>query len=118
MHGGELVMKRSAVVVAGSAAALVAAAVWWRRHPSACPYSQRFWVEAPHPLITRGRLDEALAPCVGERILEVGPGTGYYTLQVAERLGAEGSLEIFDLQQEMLDHTIKAARECRLENVV
>jgi ubiquinone/menaquinone biosynthesis C-methylase UbiE len=101
-----------------SAAALLAAAIWWRRHPSACPYSQRFWVEAPHPLITRARLREALAPSAGERILEVGPGTGYYTLAVAEMLGRGGSLEIFDLQQPMLDQTIKAAREHGLDNVI
>jgi SAM-dependent methyltransferase len=99
-------------------AALLAAAIWWRRHPSACPYSQRFWVEAPHPLITRARLREALAPSAGERILEVGPGTGYYTLAVAESLGREGSLEIFDLQRAMLDHAVKAARERGLDNVI
>src|SRR6478735_6730273 len=65
---------RKAVLVAVGAVA--AAALWWRRNPSACPYSQRFWVEAPHPLITRSRLREALAPRPGERLLEVGPGTG------------------------------------------
>ncbi|MEA2369594.1 MAG: hypothetical protein QOH38_2312, partial [Thermoleophilaceae bacterium] len=45
-----------------AAAALLGAALWWRKNPSACPYGQRFWVEAPHPLITRDRLREALAP--------------------------------------------------------
>jgi ubiquinone/menaquinone biosynthesis C-methylase UbiE len=106
------------VAPTAAAAALVAVAVWWRTHPSACPYSQRFWVHAPHPLITRARLREALAPSAGERILEIGPGTGYYTLPVAQWLGPEGSLEIFDIQQEMLDHTIKAGRERGIENIV
>jgi ubiquinone/menaquinone biosynthesis C-methylase UbiE len=101
-----------------AAAGLVAVALWWRKNPSACPYSQRFWVEAPHPLITRPRLREALAPQPGERILEVGPGTGYYSLPVAEWLGPEGTLEIFDLQQEMLDHTSERAREAGRTNVV
>lgn len=104
--------------IAASAAAFGGAALWWRHHPSACPYSQRFWVEAPHPLITRGRLREALTPCPGERLLEVGPGTGYYSLAVAESLGPDGSLAIFDLQHEMLDHTIKAARQQGLHNLV
>jgi SAM-dependent methyltransferase len=99
-------------------AAVVAGALWWRKKPSACPYSQRFWVQAPHPLITRARLREALAPQPGERILEVGPGTGYYSLPVAEWLGPDGTLEIFDLQQEMLDHTSGRAREAGLANVV
>jgi ubiquinone/menaquinone biosynthesis C-methylase UbiE len=96
------------------AAAIVAAALWWRRHPSACPYSQRFWVEAPHPFITRARLLEALAPSAGETLLEVGPGTGYYTLAVA---GAVGRLHVFDLQPEMLHHTLRRAREAGIDNV-
>ena len=48
----------------------VAAALWWRRNPSACPYSQRFWVEAPHPFITRERLLEALADAL-RRLKEI-----------------------------------------------
>jgi ubiquinone/menaquinone biosynthesis C-methylase UbiE len=95
-------------------AAIAAAALWWRRHPSACPYNQRFWVEAPHPLITRPRLLEALAPAPGETVLEVGPGTGYYTLDVAR---AVGRLHIFDLQPEMLEHTLRRAREAGVDNV-
>jgi ubiquinone/menaquinone biosynthesis C-methylase UbiE len=91
-------------------------ALWWRRNPSACPYSQRFWVQAPHPGIPRRRLVEALAPAEGERLLELGPGTGYYTLPVAERLGG-GTLDIFDLQQEMLDHTMRRATDAGLGNV-
>jgi SAM-dependent methyltransferase len=55
--------------------ATLAAALWWRKNPSACPYGQRFWVEAPHP-------------------------------------------EIFDLQQEFLDHVIARAGERGLGNVV
>ena len=71
------------------------------------PYSQRFWVQAPHPGITRDRLREILVPAPGERVLEIGPGTGYYTLDLAEWVRHEGSVEVFDLQQEMLDHTIR-----------
>ena len=100
------------------AAAVTGAAWWWRKNPSACPYNQRFWVQAPHPFITRERLRETLAPAPGERILEIGPGTGYYTLDLAEWVGAEGAVEIFDLQQEMLDHTMRRAGEAGLANVV
>src|SRR5438309_10052114 len=95
----------------GTGAAVLGVALWWRRHPSACPYSQRFWVQAPHPFITRERLREALEPTPGERMLEVGPGTGYYSLDVARAIQPDGALEIFDIQQEMLDHTIKRAQE-------
>ena len=102
---------------AAAAVAVVGVALWWRKNPSACPYSQRFWVEAPHPIITRARLREILEPQPGERVLEIGPGTGYYTLDLAEWVGAEGAIEIFDLQPEMLDHTIRRARERGLWNV-
>jgi ubiquinone/menaquinone biosynthesis C-methylase UbiE len=104
-------------VLVGGAAAVLGAALYWRRNPSACPYNQRFWIEAPHPFITRARLREILEPAPGERVLEVGPGTGYYTLAVADWLGDEGSLDVFDLQQEMLDHTMRRAGERGLTNI-
>ena len=97
---------------------LAAAALWWRRNPSACPYSQRFWVEAPHPLITRPRLREILGPRPGERILEVGPGTGYYALPVAGWLAPGGTLEVLDVQREMLDHTLRRAAEQGIDGLV
>jgi ubiquinone/menaquinone biosynthesis C-methylase UbiE len=104
-------------LVFGGAAAVAGAALWWRKNPSACPYGQRFWVEAPHPLITRDRLREILDPKAGERILEVGPGTGYYTLDAAEWVKPDGQVDILDLQQEMLDHTMRVAGERGLANV-
>jgi SAM-dependent methyltransferase len=104
-------------LVFGAALAVGGAALWWRKNPSACPYSQRFWVEAPHPFITRARLKAVLEAKQGERVLEVGPGTGYYTLDVAEWVGPDGSVDILDLQQEMLDHTMRRAAERNLVNI-
>ena len=101
----------------GAGLAVAGAALWWRRHPSACPYSQRFWVEAPHPFITRTRLREILAPAPGSRVLEVGPGTGYYALPVARWLGPDGRLDVLDLQQEMVDHTLRRAAEEGISNI-
>lgn len=98
--------------------ATLAAALWWRKNPSACPYGQRFWVEVPHPVVTRDRLRSVLVPEPGERVLEIGPGTGYYTFDLAEWVGADGRIEIFDLQQEFLDHVMRAAAERNLGNVV
>jgi ubiquinone/menaquinone biosynthesis C-methylase UbiE len=104
-------------LVALAALAVIAAALWWRKNPSACPYGQRFFVEAPHPLITRDRLRQILEPESGERVLEIGPGTGYYTLDLAEWVGPDGAVEIFDIQQGMLDHTMERVRERGISNV-
>lgn len=104
--------------LAAAALATVGAALWWRKNPSACPYGQRFWVEAPHPIITRERLRSVLRPESGERVLEIGPGVGYYTLDMADWVGPEGRIEIFDLQQEFLDHVMRRAAERNLSNVL
>jgi len=110
-------MSRPRTIGLAAVAAVLGGALWWRKNPSACPYGQRFWVEAPHPFITRARLREVLDPRPGERVLEVGPGTGYYTLDVAEWVGPGGNVDIFDVQQEMLDHTIARASERGIANI-
>jgi SAM-dependent methyltransferase len=104
-------------IVAGAAGATLAGGLYARRHPSACPYAQRWVLLPPRPGLSRERLLEALDPQPGERMLELGPGTGYYTLAVATALAPEGALAIFDLQQEMLDHTLRAATEQGVTNV-
>ena len=108
---------RSRHLLSAAATATLAAALWWRKNPSACPYGQRFWVEAPHPFITRERLRSVLRPQPGERLLEIGVGTGYYSCDLAEWV-ANGTLELFDLQQEFLDHVMRAADERGLTNLV
>ena len=95
---------------------IAGAALWWRRNPSACPYNQRFWVQAPHPGITRKRLMEALTLAPGERVLEIGPGTGYYTFDIAAAL-PEGQVDILDVQQRMLEHVMREANRRGVTNV-
>ncbi len=109
---------RPRLLLGAAAAATLAAALWWRKNPSACPYGQRFWVEAPHPIITRDRLRQVLRPEAGERLLEIGVGTGYYSLDMAEWVAPDGKLELFDLQQKFLDHVMRAASERGLTNLV
>lgn len=109
---------RGRALLGGAALVTLGAALWWRKNPSACPYGQRFWVEAPHPFITRDRLRQVLRPEPGERLLEIGVGTGYYSLDLAEWVGPAGKLELFDLQPKFLDHVIGAASERGLANLV
>jgi ubiquinone/menaquinone biosynthesis C-methylase UbiE len=108
---------RARHLLAAGAAATLAAALWWRKNPSACPYGQRFWVQAPHPIISRERLRSVLRPEPGERVLEIGVGTGYYSLDIATWI-APGTLELFDLQRKFLDHVQRAAAERGIANLV
>ena len=109
---------RPRLLLGAIAAATLGAALWWRKNPSACPYGQRFWVEAPHPIISRERLRSVLRPEPGERLLEIGVGSGYYSLDMAGWVGPEGRLELFDLQPRFLDHVMGAASERGLDNLV
>lgn len=101
-----------------AAAAWLALRSWAALRPTAFPYLGRPILDIPRPLITRRGLLEILEPAAGEHILELGPGTGYYTLPVAARLEPGGVLEILDVRQSFLDHTVQRARRRGLANVV
>ncbi len=108
----------AATTAAIAIGAAIGGTVWRRRHRDPLSYTQRFRVQIPRPLITRGHLLDMLDPRPGERILEVGPGYGYYSLSVADRLGPKGKLDILDIQPRMLRHTLRSARRLRTRNLV
>src|SRR5918992_5860666 len=105
-------------LILGAAAGLLVYVTRQRKDPSACPYALRFSLDLPHPFVTRSRLREMLAPEPGQRVLEVGPGTGYYALHVARWLEPDGTLEVLDIQQEMLDHTMRRAHALGISTIV
>jgi ubiquinone/menaquinone biosynthesis C-methylase UbiE len=113
---------RTVLIVGGlllvGAASLLAYLRRQRKNPSACPYGLRFSLDLPHPFVTRPRLREMLSPEPGQRVLEVGPGTGYYALQAARWLEPGGTLDILDIQEKMLDHTMHRARAMDVSNIV
>ncbi|WP_339106103.1 methyltransferase domain-containing protein [Haloterrigena salinisoli] len=92
-------------------------ALWWRSHPSPCPYSQRRWIDLPRPVITRSRLRDLLDPRPGERILELGPGTGYYTGTIAQAIEPNGTVHAADVQQAMAEHLRARTRRHGHRNV-
>ena len=102
----------------GAVAAWLILRAWAALRPTAFPYFARSILDVPRPLITRRRLLEVLDPSPGERILEIGPGTGYYTIPVARRLGPGGDLEILDVRESYLEHSMERARRNGLSNVV
>jgi hypothetical protein len=73
-------------------------------------------MSAPDGLCGPG-LSAWLAPRSGERVLEVGPGTGYYKVDVADWVSPGGRLDISDLGQEMLDHTLRRVGDRGLVNI-
>src|SRR5438477_8296830 len=94
----------------------LAAGYWARRHPSACPYALRFVLRFPRRALARERLLAILAPQYGEHVLELGPGTGYYSLEVAATLDG-GALELFDISQEFLDDVLRQAADRGIDNI-
>jgi ubiquinone/menaquinone biosynthesis C-methylase UbiE len=105
-------------VLGAIVAAALGYALYWRKNPSACPYAQRFWVEIPHPVVSRRRFARVIGLKPGERTLEIGPGTGYFTPLIARSVSPGGRHEIFDLQQKMLDHTMRKIEAAGLSDVV
>jgi ubiquinone/menaquinone biosynthesis C-methylase UbiE len=65
----------------------------------------------------RDALFTALAPESGERILEVGAGSGCYALEVAEEVGPGGTVDIVDGLPDRLEDAVRAARERGLDNL-
>lgn len=68
------------------------------------PHQAAFFLDLPirRLVANPARLADALALTGSETVLELGPGSGFFSVEVAGRL-PEGRLELFDIQPEMLD---------------
>jgi ubiquinone/menaquinone biosynthesis C-methylase UbiE len=108
-------VKRPALIAAAAAGAVAA---WWWTDSAPYPYAQRWLLDLPLPFLTNRRLDALLAVRPGERVLEVGPGTGLQALHVAGLVGAGGRLDIVDIQQPMLDHVVRRAAAAKIGSIV
>jgi len=107
-----------ALAAAGAGCGGALTRYWYDQPGGVCPYSQRLWVQLPHPFVSRARVHRLLEPAAGERVLEVGPGTGYYSIDLARALEPGGTLELLDVQAEMLDHALRDARRRGLSNLL
>ncbi len=103
-------------LVSAMALGYVAVGFWLRSHPDALPYAARFFLALPRRTMHWRRLIEVLAPSTHERVLEVGPGTGYYSLPVARSLDS-GVLDVLDVRQEFLDDVVRRAQAAGITNI-
>jgi ubiquinone/menaquinone biosynthesis C-methylase UbiE len=111
------VSRRGLAVAGASAAAAAGVAAWWYTDSAPYPYAQRKLLDLPLPWLTNRRLDALLGIRPGERVLEIGPGTGLQALHVGGLVGDEGCLNIIDVQDEMLDHVMGRARAAGITSI-
>lgn len=112
--------RRTTLAAKAAAAAgftALAAGAWWFTDQAPYPYAQRRLLDIQLPFLAKTDLDAMLQPHPGERILELGPGTGLQTLHVAPQLGPDGRLDIVDIQQEMLDHVMARAEQKKITTI-
>jgi ubiquinone/menaquinone biosynthesis C-methylase UbiE len=91
---------------------------WWARlrgklAPVPCPCAQVGWLDMPLRKLRAGprKILGWLGLKPGEHILEIGPGVGYYSVEVSRRVGRTGHLVCLDIQLEMLQRTQRRLRE-------
>ena len=91
---------------------LVLARAWWDRlrgrlEPSPCPFALAALLDVPFRELFAGpqRVIAAFEFKAGERVLEIGSGIGYYSLEAARRIGYGGWLVCVDIQWRMVEET-------------
>lgn len=67
-------------------------------------------------ILSPKKLIEQIQPGKDSRILEVGPGPGFFSADVARSI-TDGKLTLFDIQQEMLDKARKRLEKRNISNV-
>ncbi len=89
----------------------IARAIWARSYIAMLERPEREQFQKPD------RVMEALALRPGERVADVGAGSGYFTIRVAKAVGPSGVVWAMDIAQEMLDHLDKRVKSEKLANV-
>jgi ubiquinone/menaquinone biosynthesis C-methylase UbiE len=82
-----------------------------------CPYALAWLVDNPPRRWYMRDLMDRVDVRPGERVLELGPGPGAFTLKAAGRTGPQGSLVAVDIQPRMIEAVEKKVREAGLTNV-
>jgi ubiquinone/menaquinone biosynthesis C-methylase UbiE len=82
-----------------------------------CPASLSWVVDNPIRRRYMRPVLDRIGICPGERVLELGPGPGAFTVCAAQRAGTEGHLIAVDIQAEMIAQVERRVGEAGLTNV-
>ena len=82
------------------------------------PSQISFWLDFPlrRLILSPKKLADRLHLKENFQVLEIGPGSGYFSVEVARRI-PHGHLELFDLQKEMLEKACRKLEAAGLNNV-
>jgi len=82
------------------------------------PSQISFWLDFPlrRLILSPQKLADHLHLNEDSWVLEIGPGSGYFSVEVARRI-PQGHLELFDLQKEMLEKARRKVEKAGLHNV-
>ena len=83
-----------------------------------CPWWMGYFLASPVRRWFTGKPETMLEPYVreGMRVLEPGPGMGFFTLPLAEMVGPTGRVIAVDIQPKMLDKLEQRVYEAQLED--
>ena len=81
-----------------------------------CPWWLGYFLTSPFRRWLGDAPEKILVPYVGEGmlVLEPGPGMGFFTLELARRVGASGRVVAVDIQPQMLNGLRRRARKAGL----
>ncbi len=82
-----------------------------------CPFALRWTVDNPVRRNAVPHLLDRAGIRPGERVLELGPGPGAFTVEAARRAGAAGQVIAVDIQPAMIAQVEARVREAGLDNV-
>lgn len=91
---------------------VVARKAWARGYTNLLERSNREQVQKSPEIM------KALAFKPGERVADIGAGTGYFTFQVAEAVGPTGRVMALDIAPEMLEYLDLRIKARKAENVI
>lgn len=91
-----------------------------RREQGASPFPHQaaFMLDNPflQAVFKPARVVEAIGLTGSEHVLELGPGPGFYSVEIARRL-TDGQLNLFDLQPQMLEKARRQLERAGIHNV-